>query len=123
MDDVVAPVRVVLVDDDALLRRTLEAQLHRSGGVVATFAGATEALCHVEAHAVDLLVTDLEMPGLDGAALIAAVRDRGLACRCVLITGRGLAHGEACLATLGVTGVSVIAKPISLAVMRRVLAG
>lgn len=67
---------VLFVDDDAnilaSLRRTLRGQPYE----ILTASGAAEALACLEARNVDALVTDLHMPGMDGNALLASVRER-----------------------------------------------
>jgi CheY-like chemotaxis protein len=123
MDGVAAPRTVVLVEDEALVRRALEALIRHSGDKVTAFADAASALRHLATHVADVLITDLEMPAMDGAALIAAVRVQGLACRCVLISGRARAHCLERLTALELAEVAVVEKPVSLAVMREILAG
>lgn len=67
---------VLFVDDDAnvlaSLRRTLRGQPYE----ILTACGAAEALACLEARPVDALVTDLNMPGMDGNVLLANVRER-----------------------------------------------
>jgi len=71
------PVRVVLADDDVLLREGLASLLDRSGYLVVGQAGtATELLEHVERHEPELAIIDIRMPptqsteGLDAARSI-----------------------------------------------------
>lgn len=70
------PIRVVLVDDHPVVRDGLHGQLQTAPGivVVAEAGSATEALALLHHHQVDVLVTDLRMPGIDGIELIAQVR-------------------------------------------------
>jgi CheY-like chemotaxis protein len=123
MDDAAGPCRVVLVDDDDGVRRALARMLEVSGVQVTDFATAAAALAYLAEHGTDLLVTDLEMPGMDGGALIAAVQTRGLAQRIVLISGQSVDHCAARLRALGVAPIaSVHEKPISLAMVKRIVA-
>ena len=70
-------IRVVVVDDEPIARRTLsdllaaESDLH----VVGTFASAEEALPHLATDSVDVLFLDIEMPGLAGIDLVDALPD------------------------------------------------
>lgn len=67
----------VLVVDDALTIRELQRSiLERAGYVVHTAASGREALERLGKDAVDLIVTDVEMPGMDGLELARLVRDR-----------------------------------------------
>jgi response regulator RpfG family c-di-GMP phosphodiesterase len=43
---------------------------------IVTFTSAREALAHLEAHEVDIVISDYRMPEMDGAALLAQVRQR-----------------------------------------------
>lgn len=113
-----------MVDDDDGGRRALARMLEASGVHVTEFATATAALAHLAANGTGLLVTDLEMPGMDGGALIAAVQARGLAQRIVLISGRSVDYCAARLHALGVAPIAGIEeKPLSLATIRRLVAG
>ena len=66
--------RVLVVDDHADARELLGLVLRERGAVVHLARNAAEALEVLEGAAVDVLVSDLAMPGTDGYALIAAVR-------------------------------------------------
>ena len=73
---VTAPVRVLIVDDDALVRSGLRMML--SGGdrveVVAEAADGSEALAAVDAHRPDVVLMDLRMPKVDGLEATQLVR-------------------------------------------------
>ena len=114
----------VLVDDEDAGRGAMARMLIVCGCRVADFATAAAALVHLTIHGADLLVTDLEMPEMDGAALIAAVQARGLVRRIVLISGRGEDHCHARLALVGARPLDAVAsKPISLAALREFVGG
>lgn len=79
---------VLLVDDDALVRSTLGAELRERGYVVLEARDGTAALrCLRTGEPVDLLVTDLSMPGLDGATLIYEAQGLRPGLPAVLVTG------------------------------------
>ena len=71
-----AGARVLLVDDEAFIQEAGEATLRRAGYEVFTAARGDEALRLLETCPVDVVLTDLVMPGMDGTALIAALRMR-----------------------------------------------
>ena len=70
---------VLLVEDDHDLRYSIKATLERGGHAVVEGASVAEGLEVFRGHHVDLVLTDLRMPGDDGFALIKAVRDEGFA--------------------------------------------
>ena len=77
-DDSRAPGRVALVADDSPVVRDVIAQALRAHGLLVVVASdGEEALAMLEAQArVDVVVTDIEMPRLDGLALVRALRGR-----------------------------------------------
>jgi two-component system chemotaxis sensor kinase CheA len=67
---------LLLVDDSAFFRNMLSPLLKVAGYQVTTVAGGQEALALLKAgRQFDILVTDVDMPGMDGFALARAVRD------------------------------------------------
>lgn len=70
------PIRVLLVDDHPVVRDGLHGQLQTAPDivVVAEAGSAAEALTLLHHHQVEVVVTDLRMPGIDGIELIAQVR-------------------------------------------------
>jgi signal transduction histidine kinase/ActR/RegA family two-component response regulator len=83
------PLRVLLVDDEALVRESLAAELAERGWRVEQAADGAAALLllDVAPRRFDLLVTDLAMPGMNGLALLRAVRQRLPGLPAVLLTG------------------------------------
>jgi EAL domain-containing protein (putative c-di-GMP-specific phosphodiesterase class I) len=81
-----APVRVLLVDDDGLVRRALRRVLGRAGFTVEEAADGARAVEAVGPDRFDVIVSDINMPNLDGIAMLAAVRERDLDLPVVLVT-------------------------------------
>ena len=69
------PVRVLLVDDSAVTREMVRQLLEDGGFVVTGVATAEDALHTLEEHEFDCLVTDIEMPGMDGLTLTRMLRE------------------------------------------------
>ena len=72
------PRRALVVDDDAGMRAGLAAVLERGGFAVETGQAGEEALARLERGGIDLLVTDLRMPGLGGLDLLREARRVGV---------------------------------------------
>jgi two-component system response regulator MprA len=79
---------ILVVDDDAPIRRMLDRTLTAEGYDVATVADGGEALAVVERSAPDLVVLDVAMDGLDGLAVCRRLRAKGLALPILLLTAR-----------------------------------
>ena len=75
ISDVAIPAAPILVvDDDAKIVRLVRTYLERDGFMVVTASDGPGALDAIERHAPALVVLDLMLPGLDGRAVIRAVR-------------------------------------------------
>jgi two-component system, OmpR family, response regulator MprA len=79
---------ILVVDDDAPIRRMLERTLGAASYDVVLAADGGDALVAVERAVPDLIVLDVGMPGLDGLAVCRRVRQRGLATPVLLLTAR-----------------------------------
>jgi signal transduction histidine kinase/ActR/RegA family two-component response regulator len=105
--------RVLVVDDDDPIREILAEHLQDAGYDVLVAANGKEALALLAVGpAVDALVTDLSMPGIDGLALIRAARERRPRLPAVLLTG--YAGDTTTLAVQGAlsSAFSLLRKPI-----------
>lgn len=81
-----APCRVLVVEDDVLVRRAYERVLTPQYQVTAVESG-NDALAKVECGAFSAIVTDIDVPGLTGIELLKAVRKTDLDVPVVLVTG------------------------------------
>jgi PAS domain S-box-containing protein len=83
-----APARILVVDDDDLVRETMAEQLAGGGFNVVAAASGVEALAAISAATPpDALVCDLSMPGMNGIDTIKRVRDLLPGLPCFLLTG------------------------------------
>jgi CheY-like chemotaxis protein len=78
---------VLVVEDDAAVRRSLQLLLRSHGLDVRAYASARRALADPRARAARCLIADLAMPDLDGIALLRALRADGWAGPAILISG------------------------------------
>jgi signal transduction histidine kinase/ActR/RegA family two-component response regulator len=106
--------RALLVDDDAVVRQALADSLSDHGWTVDSAGSGAEALKALEhTEEVDLLVTDLAMPGMNGLTLISEARERRPRLPALLLTGyAGTAHAD--LIGLAVAGgpFALLRKPV-----------
>jgi chemotaxis protein histidine kinase CheA len=83
------PRRIVIVDDAALMRRRLEVSLSASGYNVQACVDGLDAWNWLQNNEVpDLLITDIEMPEMDGFTLIDRCRQAGLTIPILVISSR-----------------------------------
>src|SRR5262245_53919697 len=81
--------RILLVEDEANMARTLAKNLERAGHRVEHAPNGAAALTRLADAAFDLVLTDLKMPVMDGMALVRAIHERELAPAVVVLTGYG----------------------------------
>ncbi|PKW10099.1 two-component system, OmpR family, response regulator PrrA [Streptomyces sp. 1222.5] len=77
MADTTGSGTVLVVDDDAAIRRSLERGLRLNGFAVRTAADGAEALHAIRDAPPDVLVLDVSMPGLSGIEVCTRLRDEG----------------------------------------------
>ena len=104
-----APERVLVVEDDPPLRATYLEVLEGAGYRVASAAHAREALEVLQSEVVDLVVTDLMMPGLRGEELLAQVRATFPEVPVIAVTAFGSIEGAVALTRAGAS--DYLAKP------------
>jgi two-component system response regulator MprA len=79
---------MLVVDDDAPIRRMLSRTLAAEGYAVEASPDGGDALAAVERSAPDLVVLDVAMPGLDGLSVAKRLRDKGLGLPILMLTAR-----------------------------------
>jgi DNA-binding response OmpR family regulator len=105
--------RILIVDDDAFIRRPLEFILREEGFEAATAANAFEGLRALEETLPDLIVLDVMMPGKDGLTWCAELKadPRFAAIPVVLLSARGQERDRE--KALAVGAAEFITKPYS----------
>ncbi|MFW5857976.1 MAG: response regulator [Planctomycetota bacterium] len=102
--------RMLVVDDDPAIRDLLSAVLETWGVEARVVCSGYEATVFLSQHPqVTLLLTDLQMPGMDGLEVARRVRERHPGLRILAMTGGGLVREEA-----GAEFERVLRKPIDL---------
>jgi len=106
--------RVLMVDDDNMVREALACELEDRAFEVTTASDGLSALALVDGgQAMDVLVTDFSMPGMNGLSLIEEVRRRRPDVPALLLTGYAEAGAEASLAVIPDRLTTLLRKPIS----------
>lgn len=116
---------IVLVDDSPTILMSLSAVLGKAGYTPLTFSNGPSALAHLRGSKVDLVITDLNMPEMDGITLVGEIRKLGT-CRflpILLLTTESQQEKRAQARAAGATGWLV--KPVGaealLDVLKKVL--
>jgi two-component system, NtrC family, C4-dicarboxylate transport response regulator DctD len=121
------PVRVLVVDDDQHVRRFTSLMLGLEGFEVVEAGGGLEARRLFEAEPVDVVVTDLYMPGENGAELVGDLRLRDRNLPIVIVSGVGSTDAALTGAVRELGDVEAVYKPFSsdalVAAIRRALGG
>ncbi|BFI96043.1 MAG: sigma-54 dependent transcriptional regulator [Rhodanobacter sp.] len=104
--------RILIVDDEAKMRRILELSLKAMGHAVVEANDGVEALSAVEQQPIDLVLTDLRMPRLDGIGLLAALRERNIDVPVIVMTAYGTI--DTAVAAMKLGAVDYIIRPFEM---------
>ena len=99
-----ATTRILLVDDDDDLLRLLAIRLEGAGYGVLTTNKAEQALAMISRERPHLVITDLRMPGMDGAALFEAIRAMHSSLPVIILTAHGTIPDAVAATNRGVFG-------------------
>jgi CheY-like chemotaxis protein len=103
--------KVLVVDDDPVVSKSIERILARKGYVVVSAENGAEALNKFSQEAYDAVFTDIKMPGMDGLEVAERLRAKRPWTPVVIITGYGSAENETRAEAAGVSGF--LRKPLS----------
>jgi len=79
--------KILIIDDDGIVRDALSVFLARAGFEVATAADGISGLITFKSGKYDLVLLDRDMPGLSGSEVLAGIRAADLKTRVVILTG------------------------------------
>ena len=105
--------RVIVLDDDSLCRKTTTLQLRAAGYVAEAVETGPAALELLERGDWDVLLTDLRMPGMDGITLLGETRSRFPGVEVMLMTAYGTVEGAVSAMQKGAT--DYLTKPFRFA--------
>jgi len=109
VDNLAAPTRILIVDDDASVRDVISVLLQEEGYECRTASSAEAALEIAAAEAPPLVISDMKMPGRDGIWLLEAFRERYPETAVIMLTGYG--DTEAAVDCLRRGAVDYLLKP------------
>jgi len=81
--------RILVVEDDANTRESLQKALNASGNEVLLAQDGVSALAALEARPADLVISDIRMPKMDGMQLLAEIHKRYPSTQVILVTAYG----------------------------------
>ncbi|HEY9519164.1 MAG TPA: response regulator, partial [Gemmatimonadales bacterium] len=94
---------VLLVDDEDQLRRVMKDLLERQGYSVVEARDGAQALDEVDRHAPDIVILDLNLPGVDGYSVLSQLRSRSATRQLpiIVLTAKGDEDNEVRVLQLG----------------------
>jgi CheY-like chemotaxis protein len=112
--------RVLLVDDDEVVRTTLTGALEQSGFRVTSATNVVEALKRITSEPFDALLSDLHMPGAgDGLTVVSAMRHANPSAVTLLLSA--FPHMEAAAQAIVLQADEVLVKPMDVTSLVRVV--
>ena len=81
--------KILVIDDDASLRRVVEYNLQEAGYQVLSAASGEAGLSMFVEEAPALVITDMKMPGMDGMQVLKAVKERSSETLVIMVTAFG----------------------------------
>ncbi len=106
-----APLQLLLIEDDPTVAQVIVGLLQTRGHQVTHVLHGLAALAEVSTRSFDAGLCDLDLPGLDGAALVAQLRARGVRFPIVAVTARADADAEPQAMAAGCNGF--LRKPVT----------
>src|SRR5574337_1244998 len=106
------PHSILIVDDEAGIRQSLRSILEDEGYQVEAVASGEQCLAEGESQAVDLVLLDVWLPGMDGLATLQRLHEAGQAPMVVMISGHGNIETAVRATKLG--AFDFVEKPLSL---------
>ncbi|CDG33085.1 response regulator [Parasaccharibacter sp. TMW2.1882] len=115
-------IRALIVDDQASIRQVLASHMAALGfkGVVQRKDGK-EALEYLEANPIHLVISDFNMPGMDGLALLEAVRSNPKTAKLAFIILTGEANAGLVQKAVAAGVNNFLAKPYTVAKLKETL--
>lgn len=104
--------RILVVDDEHLIRWSLEQNLKKKGYAVETVGSGEEALDSVRKHSADLVLLDIQLPGIDGIETLERIKEFDSDICVIMITALGVL--ETAVKAMQLGAFDYINKPFNL---------
>jgi sigma-B regulation protein RsbU (phosphoserine phosphatase) len=102
--------RLLIIDDEAMVRESMEAYLEDSGYSVVAVDSGRAGLEILESQSIDLILCDLRMPNIDGLQVLQSVKQRSNTIPVIVVSGAGVMDDVVQALRLGASDYLV--KPI-----------
>ncbi|HEY6563337.1 MAG TPA: sigma-54 dependent transcriptional regulator, partial [Pirellulaceae bacterium] len=111
--------RILFVDDEPNIREIIRTELPRRGHQVTVCGDGLEAVGHLEQHAFDCMIVDLNMPGLNGIEVLSRARELAPDTEAIILTGKQSL--ETAIEALRLGAFDYLSKPYKLSTLAPVL--
>ncbi len=108
--------KVVVIDDDAMILKALKAALKDFGFEVLTYQNPQEGLAWIRDHGVDIVICDIYMPECDGFQVLKQVKDTDPQCDFIFMTAHS--HVDIAIRALREGATDFFEKPFDLSSLR-----
>jgi two-component system response regulator AtoC len=112
--------RILVVDDEFLIRWSLQQDLGKAGYEVLAAESGEEALRMFESDTPDLVLLDIQLPGIDGIKVLEKIREQDVETPVIMITAYGMI--ESAVAAMRLGALDYISKPFNLDGVRMTVA-
>ncbi len=109
--------RILIVDDEATIRASLQESLAADGHEVDTAESGEEALARTHGTDYDLVITDLRLPGVSGLEIMQALRNQGNATPVIMMTAYG--DVDSAIEAMKLGAYDYVKKPFKLGEMKK----
>ncbi|MBI2569810.1 MAG: sigma-54-dependent Fis family transcriptional regulator [Candidatus Schekmanbacteria bacterium] len=103
--------RVLVIDDEEVVRKSCERVLGEAGYQVSTASGGLEGMEHIEREGCDIACVDLKMPGIDGMEVLRRVRETHPEVGVIIITGYSTV--ETAVEAMKLGAIDYLCKPFA----------
>jgi two-component system response regulator AtoC len=109
--------RILIVDDEATIRSSLQESLAADGYDVETAESGEEALARCHNNTYDLVITDLKLPGVSGLEIMQALRNQGNDTPVIMMTAYG--DVDTAIGAMKLGAYDYVKKPFKLGEMKK----
>jgi two-component system, NtrC family, response regulator AtoC len=110
---------LLLIEDEEIFARNVQRYLERHAWDVTVAGSAEEALRRMAEIGADVIVIDFQLPGMDGLAAIATIRERDPEARIIMLTGQG--NVQLAVEAMKAGAADFLSKPVALADLKKTI--